>query len=319
MVMATTLAGRGEDRQYPEQPGERQYQAVAAAGRDTGQVSELGKTLHAWRDRVTPAEAGLPVNGVRRAPGLRREELAQLAGLSFDYVVRLEQGRSSSPSAQVLTSLARALRLDDAERDHLFVLAGQAPPAPGRISAYIPPGVQRLVDQLDGAALSVADASWTMISWNSLWAAMLGDPSGLRPRQRNIIWRRFAGDDSFPDGYGRVRQTEEQAERFKLAMVTDLRAAVTRYPKDPDLHAFVADLRAISPEFTTAWDEHQIAFHGSDHKTVEHPALGPIVLDCDILTVPGSDLRIVVYTAPPNSEAAEKLKLLSVLGLQSLA
>jgi transcriptional regulator with XRE-family HTH domain len=329
MVMSPTLAGRGENRQYPEQPGERQYQAVAALGRNTEEVSELGKTLHAWRDRVTPAEAGLPANGVRRAPGLRREELAQLAGLSVDYVVRLEQGRSSSPSAQVLTSLARALRLDDAERDHLFVLAGQAPPAPGRISAYIPPGVQRLVDQLDGAPLSVADASWTMISWNSLWAAMLGDPSGLRPRQRNIIWLHFTGRAGVPNGrpdgatyvagHGRVRQTPEQTERFKLAMVTDLRAAVTRYPKDPDLHAFVADLRAVSPEFATAWDEHQIGFHGSDHKTIEHPDLGPIVLDCDVLTVPGSDLRIVVYTAPPNSEAAEKLKLLSVIGLQSLA
>jgi transcriptional regulator with XRE-family HTH domain len=327
MVMATTLAGGRADRQYPEQPGERQYQAVAASGRNTGAVSELGKTLHAWRDRVTPAEAGLPVNGVRRAPGLRREELAQLAGLSVDYVVRLEQGRSSSPSTQVLTSLARALRLNDAERDHLFVLAGQAPPAPGRISTYIPPGVQRLVDQLDGAPLSVADASWTMISWNSLWAAMLGDPSGLRPRERNIVWLHFTGragalddgsDGTYVAGHGRVRQTPEQAERFKLAMVTDLRAAVTRYPKDPDLQAFVADLRAESPEFATAWDSHQIAFHGSDHKTVEHPALGPIVLDCDVLTVPGSDLRIVVYTAPQNSEAAEKLKLLSVIGLQAL-
>ncbi|MBB5838641.1 helix-turn-helix transcriptional regulator [Kribbella italica] len=317
--MATTLAGRDADRQYPEQPGERQYQAVARPGRNTGDVSELGKTLHAWRDRVTPAEAGLPANGVRRAPGLRREELALLAGLSVDYVVRLEQGRSSSPSPQVLTSLARALRLDDAERDHLFVLAGQAPPAPGRISTYIPPGVQRLVDQLEGAPLSVADASWTMISWNSLWAAMLGDPSGLRGRERNIVWRRFAGDDDLPDGYGRVRQTDEQAERFKIAMITDLRAAVTRYPKDTELHSLVADLRAISTEFATAWDDHQIAFHGSDHKTIEHPDLGPIVLDCDVLTVPGSDLRIVVYTAPPNSEAAEKLKLLAVIGLQSLA
>ncbi|MEV6285175.1 helix-turn-helix transcriptional regulator [Kribbella sp. NPDC051770] len=281
-------------------------------------MSEFGKTLHAWRDRVSPAEAGLPANGVRRAPGLRREELAMLAGLSVDYVVRLEQGRSSAPSPQVLTALARALRLGDAERDHLFVLAGQAPPAPGRISAYIPPGVQRLVDQLEGAPLSVSDASWTMISWNSLWAAMLGDPSALRGRQRNLIWRRFAGEQELPSGYGRVRQTPEQAERFTIALVTDLRAAVTRYPKDAELHAMVADLRALSAEFATAWDDHQIGFHGTDHKTVEHPELGPILLDCDVLTVPGSDLRIVVYTAPPNSEAAEKLRLLSVLGLQSL-
>ncbi|HET6986842.1 MAG TPA: helix-turn-helix transcriptional regulator, partial [Kribbella sp.] len=103
-------------------------------------MGELGRTLHAWRDRVTPDAAGLPAGGRRRAPGLRREELAHLAGLSVDYIVRLEQGRSDSPSVQVLTALSRALRLSDAERNHLFVLAGQVEPSPGRMSAYIPPG-----------------------------------------------------------------------------------------------------------------------------------------------------------------------------------
>jgi transcriptional regulator with XRE-family HTH domain len=115
-------------------------------------VGELGKTLHSWRDRVTPAEVGLPAGDARRAPGLRREELAQLAGLSVDYVVRLEQGRSTAPSVQVLNALARALRLSDAERNHLFLLAGQAEPTPGQISVHIPPGVQRLsVTRVDRA------------------------------------------------------------------------------------------------------------------------------------------------------------------------
>lgn len=276
--------------------------------------------LHAWRDRVTPAEAGLPVNGVRRAPGLRREELAQLAGLSVDYVVRLEQGRSSAPSVQVLTALARALRLSDAERDHLFVLAGQTPPTPGQISAYIPPGVQRLVNQLDGAPVMVCDAAWTMISWNPLWAALLGDPSALRGRARNIIWRHYtAVEDSWAGRSVKVVQTEEQARRFRLAMVTDLRAAAARYPKDRDLRALIAELHAASEQFATAWDEHRTGFHDSDRKTIQHPDLGAVTLDCDILTVPGSDLRIVVYTATPGTEAAEKLKLLSVVGLQALS
>jgi transcriptional regulator with XRE-family HTH domain len=284
-------------------------------------VAELGKTLHAWRDRLTPAEVGLPAGGNRRAPGLRREELAHLAGLSMDYVLRLEQGRSSAPSVQVLTALARALRLSDAERDHLFVLAGQAAPAPGQISAYIPPGVQRLIDQLEGAPISVWDAAWTMVSWNPLWAALIGDPSVKRGRGRNLIWRHFtafAEGDPAVAGFGRVVQTPEQAEAFRRAMVTDLRTATARYPKDADLRALIQELRAISEEFAELWDDHVVGFHESNTKTIHHPELGPILLDCDVLTAPGSDLRIVVYTAPPTSEAAEKLRLLAVLGLQSL-
>jgi transcriptional regulator with XRE-family HTH domain len=284
-------------------------------------VAELGKTLHAWRDRLTPAEAGLPEGGRRRAPGLRREELAQLAGLSVDYVLRLEQGRSSAPSVQVLLALARALRLSDAERDHLFVLAGQSPPAPGQISAYVPPGVQRLLDQLEGAPLSVLDAAWTMISWNPLWAALIGDPSVLRGRRRNIVWRHFAAapEDAHLAGFDRVVQTPEQQSSFERAMVTDLRAATARYPKDAALRTLIQDLRAASDRFAQLWDDHAVGFHDSTTKTVHHPDLGPIQLDCDVLTAPGSDLRIVVYTAAPTTEAAEKLKLLKVLGLQTLA
>lgn len=274
-------------------------------------MSELGRTLHAWRDRVTPADVGLPSGGKRRAPGLRREELALLAGLSVDYIVRLEQGRSESPSAQVLTALARALRLSDAERNHLFALAGEVEPSPGRISSYIPPGVQRIVDQLDGAPLCVCDAAWTMISWNPLFAAMIGDPSQLQGRWRNIAYRHFLaiGD--------RIVQTPDQQRNFRDAMVTDLRAALVRYPHDPELAALIDELRGVD-EFARLWDRPVVGFHRSERKTVRHPAVGPFDIDCDILAVPGSDLRMVVYTAAPNSEAAEKLRLLSVIGLQAL-
>ncbi|MFF0265482.1 helix-turn-helix transcriptional regulator [Kribbella sp. NPDC004536] len=275
-------------------------------------MSELGKTLHAWRDRVAPSEVGLPVGGKRRAPGLRREELALLAGLSVDYIVRLEQGRSDSPSVQVLTALARALRLSDAERNHLFALAGEVEPSPGRISAYIPPGVQRIVDQLDGAPLCVCDAAWTIISWNPLFAALAGDPSSWHGRHRNIIYLNFARPGS------RFEQTPEQAHAFRVAMVTDLRASLARYPADPDLRAMIDDLRSGYPEFARLWDERVVGFHQSERKTIRHPVVGAFDIDCDILAVPGSDLRMVVYTAAPNSEAAEKLRLLSVVGLQAL-
>ncbi|WUJ73301.1 helix-turn-helix transcriptional regulator [Kribbella soli] len=275
-------------------------------------MAELGRTLHAWRDRVTPEQVGLPAGGKRRAPGLRREELAQLAGLSVDYIVRLEQGRSDSPSAQVLTALARALRLSDAERNHLFVLAGEVEPSPGRLSAYIPPGVQRIVDQLDGAPLCVCDAAWTIITCNPLFAAMIGDPSEWRGRDRNIIYRHFVSPGD------RVVQTPEQQRDFRIAMVTDLRASLARYPHDAELRALIDELRARDEEFVRLWDQPIVGFHRSERKTIRHPEGGEFTIDCDVLAVPGSDLRMVVYTAAPNTEAAEKLRLLSVIGLQTL-
>lgn len=275
-------------------------------------MAELGRTLHAWRDRVTPEQVGLPAGGKRRAPGLRREELAQLAGLSVDYIVRLEQGRSDSPSAQVLTALARALRLSDAERNHLFALAGAVEPSPGRLSAYIPPGVQRIVDQLDGAPLCVCDAAWTIITWNPLFAAVIGDPSEWRGWGRNIVYKQFMAPG------GRVVQTPEQQRDFRIAMVTDLRASLARYPHDPDLRALIDELRAQHEDFARLWNQPVIGFHRSEQKTIRHPEVGTFTIDCDVLAVPGNDLRMVVYTAAPNTEAAEKLRLLSVIGLQAL-
>jgi transcriptional regulator with XRE-family HTH domain len=275
-------------------------------------MGELGRTLHAWRDRVTPSEVGLPAGGKRRAPGLRREELAHLAGLSVDYIVRLEQGRSDSPSVQVLTALARALRLSDAERNHLFVLAGEVEPSSGRLPAHIPPGVQRIVDQLEGAPLCVTDAAWTMIAWNPMFAALIGDPSPLQGRWRNIVYRHFVepGD--------RVVMTPEQQQNFRNAMVTDLRASLARYPRDADLRALIEELRTGYDDFAQRWDQPVVGFHQSERKTIRHPEVGTFDIDCDILAVPGSDLRMVVYTAAPNTEAAEKLRLLSVIGLQAL-
>ena len=193
------------------------------------QHTELGAALRAWRDRLAPADAGLPDHGARRAPGLRREELALLAGMSADYVTRLEQGRASAPSVQVLTALARALRLTGAEREHLFVLAGQPLPGPGIMPAHLTPGLQRLLDQLSGTPVSVYDASWTLLAWNPLWAALVGDPAGSRGRDRNVLWRYFTGSP------GRVIHSPEDEPRFEASAVADLRAAAARYPRDAGL------------------------------------------------------------------------------------
>jgi transcriptional regulator with XRE-family HTH domain len=273
---------------------------------------ELGAALRGWRDRVSPAEAGLPAGRARRAPGLRREELAMLAGVSADYITRLEQGRATAPSAQVLGALGRALRLSREEQDHLFRLAGQAPPQAGHITAQLTPSVQRLLDQLTGVPVSVNDAGWNTVAWNALWAALVGDPSTKTGRDRNVLWRYFTGQQA------RVVRTAEEAARFEQSAVADLRSATARYPDDKGLRQLVADLRAASPRFATLWESGIVGTHREAHKTFDHPDVGLITVDCDVLTVDGSDLRIVAYTAPAGSEAAEKLRLLSVIGTQVL-
>ncbi|MEU2679086.1 helix-turn-helix transcriptional regulator [Streptomyces sp. NPDC007107] len=282
-----------------------------ARSRATG-TNELGRALHGWRDRITPETVGLPVGGVRRAAGLRREELAQLAALSVDYITRLEQGRATSPSPQVLASLARALRLSADERTYLYLLAGRPEPGPGHISDHIPPGPRRLLDRMNGAPLSVHDAAWNLIEWNRPWAALLGDPSALRGRERNMIWRHFKG---LP---GRVRQTPRQKADFEATMVGDLRAATARYPADPGLRSLVKDLRETSTDFAALWDSGVVGVHQSGAKAIVHPGIGTLTLDCDVLIAAGSDLRVVAYTAAPGSEAAARLGLLDVIGTQAM-
>lgn len=287
-------------------------------GGDTGRpgggdaAGDLAGALRRWRDRLDPATVGLPAGRVRRAPGLRRQELAQLAGMSVDYVIRLEQGRATSPSPQILTALARALRLSEPERRHLFLLAGRPAPTTDRISSHLTPGVQRMLDQMRATPVGVYDAAWTLIAWNQLYAALHGDPSGRSERERNVLWRHFTGR---PD---RVTHTPEQQARFETATVADLRSATAHYPADRPLRTLVADLRRASDHFARLWDSHAVGSHTMDTKTVHHPDVGPLVLDCDVLNAPGSDLHVVIHTAAPGTDAADKLSLLAVIGTQTM-
>ncbi|PWI04754.1 transcriptional regulator [Streptomyces sp. NWU339] len=283
-----------------------------AGGHPRRRGSELGDALRRWRARVPPSAVGLPAGRTRRTPGLRREELALLAGISAEYVVRLEQGRATSPSAQVLGALARALRLSKAERSHLFALAGQPEPADGRLRGRLTPGVQRLLDQMPGTPVGVYDAAWTLLAWNRLHAALMGDPSALASRERNLLWQHFTGPP------GRVRHTPEQQARFETAVVSDLRAVRTRHPADTALHRLITDLRGTSPRFAALWDSHEVSRHTLHTKTVHHPEVGPLDLDCDILTDPGGDLHIVILTAAPGSDTASRLDLLDVIGTQQM-
>jgi transcriptional regulator with XRE-family HTH domain len=275
-------------------------------------TAELGAAIHRWRDRLPPGDAGLPAGGRRRASGLRREELAQLAGISVDYVMRLEQGRATNPSSQVVEALARALRLSTAERDHLYRLAGLAPPHPTTVPAFIPPSVQRLLDRLAETPVAVYDATWTLLVANPAYTALMGDSSRWRGQERNSVWRHFLGPDNG------TRYTPEAQRALETAVVADLRTAAERYPADQRLHSLITELRKHSSRFADLWDSGAVGIHEAARKTIDHPQVGPITLDCDILTVAGSDLRVMVYTAEPRTEDAERLALLMVLGIQEV-
>lgn len=275
-------------------------------------ANELGTALRAWRDRADPAEIGLAHNAPRRAPGLRREELALLAGISIDYVIRLEQGRTRSPSPSVCASLARGLRLTDAEQAHLFRLAGHAHD-PERITRLVPAGVRRIAERLHDHPVAVTDAMWTLILTNDLYTALFGDLSACSERERSTPWRHFTG------GLGPVEHSPAEREAFERSMVADLRASTGRYPRDPDLAALVADLLEVSPRFAELWADRRVAEHQQSRKTVHHAAVGDVEIDCDVLTTQAGDLRVLVMTPRPGTDARSRLDLLATLGTQDWA
>jgi transcriptional regulator with XRE-family HTH domain len=279
----------------------------------TADIAKLGPMLRTWRGRLSPAAAGLPAGRGRRVSGLRREDLAELAGISVDYVVRLEQGRYVTPSAQVTGALARALQLTDAERDHLYRLAGLAPPARGEISDHIPPGLRRMLNRLGDAAAAVFAADWQLIWWNRGWAGLLGDPSATPSALRNFA------RDTFPVDGGAARLshwpvTSLSQQEVEASVVSDLRRATGRFPRSGRLASLVQDLTAGSPRFAGLWASGAVGAHREDHKIVQHPAVGPIAVDCDVLTDGDAERKIVVLTAAPDSEDEGKFRLAVVSG-----
>ncbi|MFI0241338.1 helix-turn-helix transcriptional regulator [Streptomyces sp. NPDC016845] len=273
----------------------------------------LGAMIRTWRDRLPPSAAGLPVTRGRRATGLRREELAELAGVSVDYVVRLEQGRATTPSASVVASLARALRLSTAERDHLYWLARLLPPTDGVLSDHLPPGMRRVLARLGDVAVAVFAADWQLVWWNHGWAALLGDPSAAPPRLRNFARDRFPVDAG-PARLALWPVTEADRDATDAAVVSDLRRATGRFPRDRRLATLIRELNAGNKRFAELWAHGEVAAHREDHKTIEHPAVGPVTVDCDVLSEGDSEHKIVIMTAMPGSEDETKLRLTAVTG-----
>lgn len=279
--------------------------------------SAFAALLRGWRDRLSPADAGFARMPGRRAPGLRREELAQLAALSVDYVLRLEQGRARNPSAQVVGALARALQLSHAERDQLYRSAGLLPPQDGTISEHVPPGIQRLAARLGDVPIGVFTADWTLVWWNGMWSALHGDPAQQPASERNLA-RALFGDGAASAALRPVR-SERGEEAFAASIVADLKDAVSRYPADTRLDRLVQELRDGSDAFARRWATATPTEHVTERKAIRHPEVGDIRLDCDVLIVPGADLRMVTYTAAAGSSDAGTLDLLRVTGGRTAA
>ncbi|MDG4787731.1 helix-turn-helix transcriptional regulator [Micromonospora sp. WMMD1102] len=265
-------------------------------------MSDLGAALRAWRDRTDPATVGLTNASPRRVVGLRRSELATLAGISPEYVARLEQGRAATPSVQVCASLARALRLSDDEEAHLMHLAGFAA-APDRIPWVIPSSLHRVIDHLGDTPVAVYNAAWRLLHWNRLFAAVFGDPVGATADDLNALIVQFESRNP------RVRQTEIERAYFEQSLVADLRATSARYPNDPEVAALISRM-AGNDRFCRLWALRAVANHESAHKTAVHPEVGAIPLDANVLTTQNTDLRVVVLTPRADTTAREKLNRL---------
>jgi transcriptional regulator with XRE-family HTH domain len=275
--------------------------------------AELAEFLRRRREALRPEDVGLPPGARRRAPGLRREEVAALAGMSTDYYTRLEQRRGPRPSEQILASLARALRLTNGERDYLFQVAGHNAPAAVGYPAHVAPALLRVLDRLDDTpALILSNLGETLVQ-NRMAEALFGDRSGYTGLARSQIYRWFS------DPTERLRYPEDDRDRQSRAQVASLRAAYGSMGPNSRAGELVRALRKASAEFAELWDRQEVVRRFADHKTLIHPELGAIEVDCQALFTEDQSQALLVLTAPPGSEGYEKLRLLAVLGHERFA
>ena len=280
---------------------------------------QLGEFLRTRRARVTPDQVGLVSYGARRVPGLRREELAQLAGISATYYTRLEQGQGAHASESVVEAVADALRLDDDERAHLHDLAR---PAPGsrrrttRARAALRPGISRLVDSMQGVPALVLDSRTDVLAWNRLGHALLARHLELdavaHPASRPNLTRMLFLDPRLRDLYPRW---DEEAGRA----VASLRLVAGRRREDRELAELVGELSLRSEDFARLWSRHPVHNCVSGVKHLHHPAVGALELGFEVLTLPDdSGQRLLTFTAEPDSPSAVSLSLLSSLAAEEV-
>ncbi|MFI1224981.1 MULTISPECIES: helix-turn-helix domain-containing protein [unclassified Streptomyces] len=273
--------------------------------------AELSEFLRTRRAKLQPQDVGLPEFGrARRVPGLRREELAQLAGVSVAYYTRLEQGNGRNVSVEVLDAIARALRLTDAEHAHLTHLARPAQHKKKRRPARVQrvrTGLLYLLDSMDGIPAYVTGARSDILAWNPMAAAVFGDWGALPPGERN--WARLVFlSPAYRDLF--VKWDSKASD-----MVSYLRLYAGCHPDDPELSALVGELSVKSEEFRRLWATHNVKEKGHGSKLIRHPLTGDLTLSYETLNLPDDEEQhLVTYHAEPGSESAQALRLLASWG-----
>ncbi|MER8235433.1 helix-turn-helix transcriptional regulator [Streptomyces sp. NPDC094049] len=277
--------------------------------------AELSEFLRSRRARLKPEDVGLPEFGRhRRVPGLRREELAQLAGVSVAYYTRLEQGNGRNVSMEVLDAIARALRLSDTERAHLTHLAKPTAKKRQHRAAIarpqqVRPGLRHLLDSMEDVPALVGGRRLDVLAWNRMARALLGDFAAMEPAERNVARMVFLGVGA--------RDLYVDWECKATEVVSMLRLYAGCYPDDPALLALVGELSVRSEEFRSLWAAHTVADKGHGTKRLRHPLVGEMTLSYESLKVAGADpdLVLVTYHAEPGSPSADALRLLAQWGV----
>ncbi|MFF9482246.1 helix-turn-helix transcriptional regulator [Streptomyces sp. NPDC014733] len=276
------------------------------------QRTELSEFLRSRRARLRPGDVGLPEYGRRRVPGLRREELAQLAGVSVAYYIRLEQGRVGNVSAAVLDAIGDALRLTGAERDHLAHLARPVPRRRARPAVRpqrVRPAVQQLLDTMDAVPAYVIGRRLDIIAWNGLACALLGDFPALPRKERNLAWQVFLDPAA--------RALYENWEAKAADVVGYLRRDAGRHPDDPALASLIGELSLKSEDFRRLWAAHDVQDKGFGTKVLRHPVVGRLTLAYETLSLPADPgQQLIAYHAEPGSPSAQSLRLLASWSLE---
>ena len=265
---------------------------------------ELADFLKTRRAKISPSEAGFSSAERRRTPGLRREEVAQLAGVGLTWYTWLEQGRDIHVSSQVIESLSRALMLDRQERMHLYRLANQPLPADVPESQKpISPILQHVLDSLALCPSFVADQRWNVVAWNQAACILLGDFESMNTRQRNVVWAMFT------DVY--FKRLYSNWDAHAKSLLGRFRLTCGKYIDDPWFAEFIEDLKAHSAEFAKWWPLHEIIDDGGVYKHFNHPVAGMLAFESSCYDVPDhSGLRLFVHVPSPDTETADKMKYL---------
>ncbi|MBD0843158.1 helix-turn-helix domain-containing protein [Streptomyces sp. TRM68416] len=289
---------------------DEQPEPVQAAGPALDRRAELSEFLRTRRARLKPEDVGLPDFGRhRRVPGLRREELAQLAGVSVAYYTRLEQGNGRNVSAEVLDSIARALRLSNAEHAHLTHLAKpkQHKKKPAGRTQQVRGGLRQLLDSIDTVPAYVVGRRTDILAWNRMAAALFGDWGELPAPERNWAHLVFLNP--------RYRELFVEWDRKASDIVSYLRMDAGCHPDDPRLSALVGELSVKSEEFRRLWATHDVKEKGHGIKRLQHPLVGELTLSFETFRLADDgEQSLVTYHAEPGSPSAQALRLLASWG-----